>query len=178
MDIENAGQSTLTVERPRLADIAPIFNLIQNCSRQGVMNGAYLVPRFQAGLALQLLMVYFFGRIRLSDGAWFATRLYIGRREGRFSGFALARQFKEPGTGFEIYLFAIAPDERRRGHGRLLLQAVLDDLGAGNRVQASCLPGAIAMERLLCSLKFQPLPKQSRSERCDYARKPGLRLVA
>jgi ribosomal-protein-alanine N-acetyltransferase len=54
------------------------------------------------------------------SGVW----LYVARVDGRPAGFALARAILDEG---ELLLLAVSPAERRRGVGRAMLGAVLDE---------------------------------------------------
>ena len=147
-------QAGLPVRPAAVGDIAAIFNLIQQCSAEGSFNQAYLQPRFQAGLGLQLFGVLIFGKIRLPNGRWSRTCLQVIERDGAFAGFVIVRDVLASGQRREIYMLAVPAQLRRQGVGRQLLQAALTRIEAGVDVDAQCLPRARQMKQLLHSMGF------------------------
>lgn len=150
--------------RPQLADIAPIFNLIQLGAEEGCFSNLYLRPNYQAGLALQLFSIRLFGKFRLPDGKWWRARLEVLRSDGEFAGFILTRSRSLCEQRQEIYMCAVAPRFRRGGKGRRMIRHALDQMPGGCEIEAHCLPSAMAMRRLLVDLGFRSARP---SRQCD-----------
>ncbi|MES2259252.1 MAG: GNAT family N-acetyltransferase [Pseudomonadota bacterium] len=148
------ARPVVTVRKAALGDIAPVFNLIQQCSAAGLFNAIYLEPRFQAGLGLQLFTVVLFGKIRLPGGNWSRAGLHVVCSDGVFAGFALMRDLHPSGRRREIYLAAVQADMRRQGLGRSLILSILEQLEAGISIDAECQPCAGPMKHLLRSIGF------------------------
>ncbi|MCX7167652.1 MAG: GNAT family N-acetyltransferase [Rhodocyclales bacterium] len=150
------SQQQVTVGNARLLDIAPVFNLIQEGSAHGSFNNLYLLPRYQAGLGIQLFCVLLLGKLRLPSGSWRRADLHVIHHDGRFVGFALLRHLSAGGKDQEIFMCAVDPQYRGQGFGRHLLQTVLAKMEDESTVEAECLPRAVQMKRLLRGMGFVP----------------------
>ena len=153
-----------SVDRYSLADVAPVFNLIQQGSRQGHFCSLYSQPPYMAGLGIQLFTLLF-GRIRLPDQRWYRARVRVLRVRGKFAGFIVIRHDAPAMPGTEIYMCAIAAEYRGKGLGEWMLRAALSDIPGGHRVYAHCLPGSIRMKALLRKLGFDAEKLPSRRTR-------------
>ena len=79
----------------------------------------------------------------------FAVISDIGKA-GRKVGFS--------GSCAELYQFAVSPPERRKGHGKAFLEAILARCqGQGKDLFARCLPASTDFVRLACALGFMNL---------------------
>jgi RimJ/RimL family protein N-acetyltransferase len=164
------GQQAL-ICKVGLSDIAPIFNLIQECSLLGCFSKLYLQPRYQAGLALQLFGVWLMRKLRLPGGDWHKADLQVLRCQDKFAGFMLIRYQMPSGADREIYMCAIEKQYRGRGLGKLLIQELFDGMAAGQCIEADCLPNAIAMKHLLANLGFQNVTPGQKSVSMVTAKK-------
>ncbi len=146
--------NAVEVRTPRLSDIAAIFNLIQLGSANGVFTKLYLKPRYQAGLGLQLFSCLYFGRIRLPDGTRHKVKMLSAYRDSKLAGFVILRDIPSSPGCREIYMIAVAPEFQRKGVGTALLASCIEGSAAGSILEATCLPKAQAMRRLLQNAGF------------------------
>lgn len=151
------GQRQAAVYKAKLSDIAPVFNLVQECCESGYLNNIYLFPPYLTGLAIQLFSVWLFGKIYLPTGTWHKATLYVIRHEGKFAGFILMRHLEPSGASQEIYVCAVEAKYRGKGFGKLLIQSALKNTENNTLVEAECLPKAVAMKRLLRHLGFESI---------------------
>lgn len=147
------------MNRYRLSDVAPVFNLIQHGSLAGHFCNLYTQPRYMAGLGIQLFTLLL-GRIRLPADGWYRATIKILRWQEQFAGFVIIRHAAYGPRTSELYMFAIAPEYRRNGLGESMLRTVLAELPIGHRMLAHCLPGSRGMNALLRKVGFtgQPSP--------------------
>lgn len=146
-----------TLNKAKLSDIAPVFNLVQACCESGYLNNIYLAPPYQTGLAIQLFSVWLFGKIRLPTETWHKATLQVIRHEGQFAGFILMRYLEPSGASREIYMCALEAQYRGKGLGKLLIQSALNNLENNTIVEADCLPKAMEMKRLLRHMGFESI---------------------
>lgn len=152
------GQQLVHIDRARLSDIAPIFNLIQEGSRIGSFSNLDLDSRYQAGLALQLFSVYLFGKIRLPDRAY-----------SKRSWKPCATTAALPDSCSSVIICRRAGDLHVRGPSRISRPGTGPQAGAecargftgGCIVEADCLPDATSMKNLLRDIGFQPVNAQT-----------------
>lgn len=149
------SQKLATPTTAKLADIAPIFNLIQEVSSLGSFSNLYLKPRYQTGLALQLFAVWLFGKIRLPSGHWFNADLHTVYEEGKLVGFLLLRQISPDSSNHEIYMCAVIDSARGNGMGKRLIESAISNLPDNCIIEAECLPQSMQMKRLLRRLGFE-----------------------
>lgn len=153
--------AAVRLARYRLADVAPIFNLILLGSEQGHFCNLYPRPRYMAGLAIQLFTLLA-GWLRLPEDGWFRCTVHVLEHRGHFAGFAILRHGAYGPKGSELYMFAVAPEFQRHGLGSTALRTIQAQLPIGHRLFAHCLPKSRGMLALLLKLGFthQPAPRQ------------------
>lgn len=146
-----------TLRPSLLSDIAPIFNLIQSGAMEGVFSNLYLIPRYQAGLGLQLLSCLYLKCIKLPDGIWHRAEMKSAWVGSEFAGFSIVRHVGNDPVRLEIYLCALVPEYRGRGIGKALVAAAVDSVPFDGSIEASCLDDAIGMKALLRKAGFVPI---------------------
>jgi len=160
-----------TIHKANFYYITPIFNLIQNCSKSGYFNNIYLLPRYQAGLALQLFSILLLGKIRLPNGIWYKATLYVISHKSMFVGFALIRSLVPSGSAQEIYMCAVKEKHRGNGFGKQLIQSILNNGENISIIEAECLPKSVHMKRLLCRLGFKSVKSRKTTNLLNIAEK-------
>lgn len=143
------------INQANLADIAPVFNLIQEYSYHDYFNNLYLQPRYQAGLGIQLFSILFFGYIRLPDSTWHQTNMLVAKNNNELLGFIIIRKLPGPCDRHEIYMCAINDLYRRQGLGKRLIKAAIANLPKDSILEAECLPKARQMKQLLLNFGFE-----------------------
>lgn len=151
----------ISFKKFRLHDVAPVFNLIIETSREGAITPLYQQANYMAGLAIQLFCILFFGRFHIQGHGWFAGTvrpLYVAQT---FVGFLMLRSSAPPNQE-ELYLFAIDPAYRKLGLGEFALREYLGSRSMTQTITADCLPQAKDMQCLLKKVGFrtQSLPKR------------------
>lgn len=148
-------------ETYRIKDVAPIFNLIIEMSREGVITPLYLHPTYMAGLGLQLFSILFLGRFYIHGHGWFRSAVLPIYLDEHMIGFLMTR-LSVLSNQDEIYLFAIDPDFRGGGHGEAALRAFVAQRPITSSISADCLPATKGMLRLLAKVGFRRinLPKE------------------
>lgn len=141
------------INRVKLSEIAPVFNLIQKNSACCLFNPIYLIPYYQAGLAIQLFSIFLFNKIRLANGHWHKANLNVIHKDKLFVGFILT--LIKPKKVVEIYMCAVESQYRKQGFGKNLIQSLLNHLNNEYIVEAECLPKAFIMKKMLVKLGFK-----------------------
>jgi GNAT superfamily N-acetyltransferase len=160
-----------------LRDFLPMFNLIQECCASCYFNPIYLRPRYQAGLALQLLGILFFGRLRLPGGAWHSAQIRVAFSDNnQFSGLIIMRDCSNVEPNVEIYMCAVPRPFRGGGIGGLLIRFVIDNVAPGTIVIAECLPSASTMKQLLRRCGFQSVHRRMEKQESNYCE--GFQYIA
>lgn len=154
MSSQHTQQSDPTLGEARLADIAPIFNLIQAGSLNGHFSNLYSQPRYMAGLGIQLFSMWTSKRIRLPDGRWHQARIKVLKVGGEFAGFVILRQETGSPHELEIYMCGVDEQFKGKGLGEWMLRAVLAEVPDGYSLFADCLPNSAQMKSLLRKLGF------------------------
>ena len=145
------------IRKVKLSDIAPIFNLIQNCCRSGHFSNLCLLPPLQTSMALALFSTWIFGKIREPSGNWEKAVLYVIRYKGDFAGFALVHSLRPAKTSWKISLMAIEEKCRGQGLGRQLLMTIINNLQDSHTLECECLPKSVPMKSLLHKTGFKSI---------------------
>jgi len=80
----------------------------------------------------------------------------IALEEGRVLGYGVLRQI----DAGEILILGVAPEERRKGIGRLIAQAMLDEANRGENIFLEVREGNTAARRLYLSLGFMQIARR------------------
>lgn len=159
------------LDRSKLSDIAPVFNLIQDGSLNGHFSNLYTQPRYMAGLGIQLFWLWKYSKIKLPDGSCHHANMKVLRIGREFAGFTILRHEGKRPNEIEIYMCSLQNDSRGKGLGEWMLRAALSDIPTGYMAFADCLPDSAQMKSLLGKLGFTEAAIGSPCEMAQLARR-------